>query len=114
MPITASQPFTVDSNDNIKINIDDKTMAVKDNKLQAKQGVVVAGTATTITDSNISINIDGKTIVRDDDGNSKVNIEPQAPFAADNAHTMSLARDEVTTKLVGDSIVLNYEGQNGV
>ena len=36
MPITASQPLTVDSNDNIKVNIDDKTMMVKDNKLQVK------------------------------------------------------------------------------
>lgn len=76
MPITASQPLTVDSNDNIKVNIDDKTMMVKDNKLQAKQGVVVAGTATTITDNSISINVDGKTIVRDDDSNAKVNIKP--------------------------------------
>ena len=71
---------------------------------------MVAGVATTISDNNISINVDGKTIIRDSDGNSKVNIEPQVPFVADNAHTMSLARDEVTTKLVGDSMALNYEG----
>ena len=54
---------------------------------------MVAGVATTISDNNISINVDGKTIIRDSDGNSKVNIEPQVPFVADNAHTMSLARD---------------------
>ena len=71
---------------------------------------MVAGVATTISDSNISINVDGKTIIRDNNGNSKVNIEPQVPFTADNAHTMSLARDEVTTKLVRDSMALNYEG----
>ena len=71
---------------------------------------MVAGVATTISDSNISINVDGKTIIRDNNGNSKVNIEPQVPFTADNAYTMSLARDKVTTKLVGDSMALNYEG----
>ena len=75
---------------------------------------MVAGVATTISDSNISINVDGKTIVRDNNGNSKVNIKPQVPFVADNAYTTSLARDEVTTKLVGDSMALNYKGQNGV
>lgn len=36
MPITASQPFTVSDNNDVKINIDDKTMMVNNDKLQAK------------------------------------------------------------------------------